>query len=73
MTLLQPDSASHDHVDWFLDRFAEAFRDELIDFVDCVREGASPAPAVRMATVPCRSPSPPAARIANGAQSPSTR
>jgi len=42
VTLLQPDSASHDHVDWFLDRFADAFRDELIDFVACVREGRRP-------------------------------
>lgn len=42
VTLLRPDSASHDHVDWFLDRFADAFREELIDFVACVRSGRQP-------------------------------
>ena len=42
VTLLQPNRASHDHIDWFLERFAEAYRDEVIDFVDCVRTGRTP-------------------------------
>ena len=43
VTLLQPNAVSHDHVDWFLDRFAAAYRDELTHFVDCVRTGATPS------------------------------
>ena len=42
VTLLQPNKVSHDHVDWFLERFADAYRDEMIDFVDCVRTGKPP-------------------------------
>jgi myo-inositol 2-dehydrogenase/D-chiro-inositol 1-dehydrogenase len=42
VTLLEPNRASHDHVDWFLERFAEAYRDEVIDFVDCIRTGRAP-------------------------------
>ncbi len=42
VTLLQPNKVSHDHVDWFLERFADAYRDEVIDFVDCVRTGRRP-------------------------------
>lgn len=41
-TLLQPNKVSHDHVDWFLELFADAYRDEMIDFVDCVRSGRTP-------------------------------
>ena len=44
VTLLEPNKASHDHVDWFIDRFAEAFRAELAWFVDCVRAGRAPSP-----------------------------
>ncbi|HWE60491.1 MAG TPA: inositol 2-dehydrogenase [Chloroflexota bacterium] len=43
VTLLEPNRASHDHVDWFLDRFADAYRDELVDFVACVRTGRTPS------------------------------
>ncbi len=42
VTLLEPNRSSHDHIDWFLDRFADAYRDEVIDFVDCVRTGRTP-------------------------------
>jgi myo-inositol 2-dehydrogenase / D-chiro-inositol 1-dehydrogenase len=42
VTLLEPNRASHDHVDWFVDRFATAYRDEVVDFVDCVRTGREP-------------------------------
>jgi myo-inositol 2-dehydrogenase/D-chiro-inositol 1-dehydrogenase len=42
VVLLEPNRASHDHVDWFLDRFAGAYRDELIDFVECIRTGRQP-------------------------------
>lgn len=42
VTLLTPNRAGHDHVDWFLDRFADAFRAELVDFVDAIREGRAP-------------------------------
>ena len=42
VTLLEPNRASHDHIDWFLERFADAYRDEVIDFVDCIRTGRAP-------------------------------
>lgn len=42
VTLLEPNKASHDHVDWFLELFADAYRDEVIDFVECVRSGRTP-------------------------------
>ncbi len=42
VTLLEPNRASHDHVDWFLELFADAYRDEVIDFVECVRTGRAP-------------------------------
>jgi len=46
VTLLEPNRASHDHVDWFLERFATAYRDEVADFVDCVRTGRTPRAGV---------------------------
>lgn len=42
VTLMEPNRVSHDHVDWFLELFAEAYRDEVIDFVECVRTGRAP-------------------------------
>lgn len=39
VTLLQPNRVSHDHADWFLDRFSDAFRNEMAAFVECVRGG----------------------------------
>jgi myo-inositol 2-dehydrogenase/D-chiro-inositol 1-dehydrogenase len=44
VTLLEPNRASHDHIDWFLDRFAEAYRAELEQFVVSLREGTPPSP-----------------------------
>ncbi len=42
VTLLTPNRASHDHTDWFLERFADAYRAELAEFVQCVVTGSPP-------------------------------
>jgi myo-inositol 2-dehydrogenase/D-chiro-inositol 1-dehydrogenase len=40
---LTPDGVKSDHVYWFLERFGEAYVDELKDFVACIQEGRAPA------------------------------
>ncbi|HVA92562.1 MAG TPA: inositol 2-dehydrogenase [Chloroflexota bacterium] len=42
VTLLQPNRVSHDHTDWFLERFTYAYRAELAAFVQCIITGAPP-------------------------------
>lgn len=42
VTLLEPNRASHDHIDWFLERFDAAYRAEVADFVECVQTGRAP-------------------------------
>ena len=39
---LTPQGVISDHVVWFLDRFADAYRAELQDFVRCIVEGRAP-------------------------------
>lgn len=39
---LETNTARQGGASWFLERFARAYRDELIDFVDCVRSGRAP-------------------------------
>ncbi len=42
---LGPDGVRHDHVHWFLDRFAQAYADELRAFVTAVVDGTRPGPS----------------------------
>jgi scyllo-inositol 2-dehydrogenase (NAD+) len=47
LVLLNRSGASHDLVQTFLQRFDQAYTDELIEFNACVREGRRPSPGVR--------------------------
>ncbi len=40
---LTPDGVKSDHVFWFLERFGDAYVDELKDFVACIQEGRQPS------------------------------
>lgn len=42
VTLRTKDGARHEHVYWYLERFAAAYEAELIDFVRCARTGSTP-------------------------------
>lgn len=46
LTLFRNDRAERDHVPWFLERFATAYRAELEAFVDALRHGRAPEPGV---------------------------
>ncbi len=46
LTVLGPDEEALAQVAFFIDRFAEAFRAEIVHFVDCVRTGSTPCVGV---------------------------